>query len=337
MKLIRNAHLKNALLTMLGGTLAIALAAALYAPVLCLPALAAGLFCTAVFLVSAKKRYAAIEQMSFDIDRILHGTEQALISQCEEGELSILRSQVQKMTLRLSEQAQALREDKIRMSDALADISHQLRTPLTAMNITVAMLSEPELKPQQRAELLRELKRSLARIDWLIEALLKMSRLDAGAVQFRSDPVAVRELVSRASAALLIPMELRQQELSVEVGDEQFCGDLMWSAEALGNILKNCMEHTPAGGRVSVTARQTPIFTEICVSDTGPGFAKSELPHLFERFYRGANASTESVGIGLSLSRMIITAQNGTIAAANGANGGALFTLRFFNANEPSV
>ena len=334
MKLIRNAHLKNALLAMLGGTLAIALAAALYAPVLCLPALAAGLFCTAVFLVSAKRRYAAIEEMSFDIDRILHGTQQALISQCEEGELSILRSQVQKMTLRLSEQAQALREDKLRMSDALADISHQLRTPLTAMNITVAMLSEPELKPQQRAELLRELKRSLARIDWLIEALLKMSRLDAGAVQFRSEPVAVRELVSRASAALLIPMELRQQELSIEVGDEQFSGDLMWSAEALGNILKNCMEHTPAGGRVSVTARQTPIFTEICVSDTGPGFAKDELPHLFERFYRGANASTESVGIGLSLSRMIITAQNGTIAAANGANGGALFTIRFFKANE---
>ena len=114
------------------------------------------------------------------------------------------------------------------------------------------------------------------------------------------------------------------------MGDETCTGDLAWSAEALGNVLKNCMEHTPAGGIISVKAEETALYTQITVRDNGPGFVKEDIPHLFERFYRGKNAGADSVGIGLALARMIVAEQGGTVTADNPAEGGARFVIRFY-------
>ena len=125
-------------------------------------------------------------------------------------------------------------------------------------------------------------------------------------------------------------MELKGQELILDLGGAALTADPAWTAEALGNVVKNCVEHTPEGGTVTVTARQTPIFTEICVTDTGPGIDPEDLPRLFERFYRGKNAGEHSVGIGLALARQIAAAQNGTLQAANRPEGGAKFTFRFY-------
>ena len=175
-----------------------------------------------------------------------------------------------------------------------------------------------------------ELKQRLTRIDWLVETLLKLSKIDAGTVAFRRDTVRAADLLRAALAPLEVAIELRGQVLSVTVGDETFTGDLAWSAEAVGNLLKNCSEHTPAGGEISVTVRETALFCEILIHDSGVGFAKEEIPHLFDRFYRGSNASPESVGIGLSLARTVIAAQNGTLSASNAPCGGALFTVRFY-------
>ena len=192
------------------------------------------------------------------------------------------------------------------------------------------MLGSGDLPYRRRVELTRELKRQLGHVDWLVETLLKMSQLDAGTVKLRADGVAVRELVEKAAEPLRIPMELRGQELRISVREERFTGDLAWTAEALGNILKNCMEHTPAGGTVTVKAEETPIFTQIVVQDTGPGFDRADIPHLFERFYRGSTAGEGSIGIGLAMSRMVIAAQNGTITADNPPGGGARFVIRFY-------
>ena len=235
------------------------------------------------------------------------------------------------MTIRLREQSEALAADKVRLSGAIADISHQLRTPLTSMNLALSLLSADGLSDERRLRLTRELSKSLRRIDWLIEALLKISRIDAGTVTFRCDPIDVGELLRRAAEPLMITMELRGQELGVHTsGGEQYCGDMQWSIEAIGNILKNCVEHTPAGGKIDIFACETALYTEIVVSDSGPGFAPEDIPHLFERFYRGKNADADSVGIGLALARTVISAQNGTVSAANGRNGGAVFTVRFY-------
>jgi signal transduction histidine kinase len=113
-------------------------------------------------------------------------------------------------------------------------------------------------------------------------------------------------------------------------GDETYEGDLSWSVEAIGNILKNCMENMQKGGEITIQAEENPIYTEIIISDNGPGIDKEDLPHLFKRFYKGKNASSQSVGIGLALARTIITSQNGTVRAENKSNGGARFTVRFY-------
>ena len=285
---------------------------------------------TAIHLVYLRRRYLSIAELSDSIDRILHGQDQLLVAANNEGELSILRSEIQKMTLRLKENADTLKSDKIVLTDAIADISHQLRTPLTAMNLTVSMLTAEELPDAQRIHLSRELSRSLRRIDWLIEALLKISRLDAGMVRFKKEETTVRELVNAASEPLAISMDLRGLTLKVHVADEKLTTDAAWSAEALGNILKNCVEHTPSGETIEISTHETPIFTEITVTDSGRGFSKEDIPHLFERFYKGKDSAPDSIGIGLALARMVITQQDGTIQAMNNMDGGAKFMIRFY-------
>lgn len=274
------------------------------------------------------RRYKELAALSRSIDRILHGQEQ-LLDDSAEGELAILRSEIRKMTVQLRESADLLQQDKAGLSQALADISHQLRTPLTSMNLTVSLLVKAS-ESDQRLRLTRELKRSLERIDWLVETLLKLSKLDAGVVRFEPEPMTASALTELAVRNLRIPMELREQRLVLQLGDAALTVDPAWTAEALGNVLKNCVEHTPAGGTLAVSARQTPIYTELTVTDTGPGIDPTDLPRLFERFYRGKDAGEHSIGIGLALARQIIAAQNGTIQAANNPGGGARFTLRFY-------
>ena len=162
-----------------------------------------------------------------------------------------------------------------------------------------------------------------------METLLKISKLDVGTVKLLHNPVRVVDLIARAAEPLAISMDLRDQRLVVCCKEEAFAGDLVWTAEALGNILKNAMEHTPTGGTVTVTAMETALFTQITVEDTGPGFDSKDIPHLFERFYKGSNASENSYGIGLALARTVITAQNGTLQAMNGESG-ARFVIKFY-------
>lgn len=274
-------------------------------------------------------RYRRLQKLSGDLDRLLISGTPLPITEYNEGELSILANQVQKLTLRLTEAAEVVEADKKYLADSLADISHQLRTPLTAMNLTTTMLRSPDLAGDKRMELTGELRSLLTRTDWLVETLLKISKLDAGTVKLAKDAVSVSELISRSAAPVAIPMDLRNQTLIVNCGEESLTGDLVWSAEALGNILKNCMEHTPEGGTITVTAQETALYTQIEVTDTGCGFNPKDIPHLFERFYKGSNASQGSYGIGLALARTVITAQNGTVQAMNCENG-AKYIIKFY-------
>lgn len=330
LNLFRNPEVRRELIWHAAVTAALAIAAAFISYRAVILAVIAGVLFFVVHFVPLARRYKAIAELSSTIDRILHGNEELLFSDSSEGELAILRSEIQKMTVRLRDQADMLKSDKLRLTSAIADISHQLRTPLTSMNLTVSMLSADDLDEDRRADLVRELGRSLRRVDWLIEALLKMSKIDAGTAQFAAESVSVKSLIDKATAPFIIPMELKDITLRVTVADETFTGDIAWSAEALGNIVKNCMEHTPAGGFVDISARETALFTEITIRDSGEGFSPEDIPNLFRRFYRGKNAAAGSVGIGLALARSVISAQNGTVTAANAAGGGALFTIKFY-------
>lgn len=278
------------------------------------------------------RRYRRLAQLAREIDHMLHSQIPVQFEKYQEGELSILENELSKMTLKLSEQAAALADDKKFLADSMADISHQIRSPLTSSNLILSLLMEPDLPSVKRKKLLQELAQLLSRIDWLVESLLKMSKMDAGTVCFQQAPVNVRALIRQSAEPLMIPMELREQTFSIqEESGVEFTGDPAWSQEAILNILKNCMEHTPPGGCIQVFFSQNAIYTEIVIEDNGPGFDREDLPHLFERFYKGKNASSQSVGIGLALARMVVSRQNGTLKAENRPEGGARFTIKFYS------
>lgn len=282
-----------------------------------------------LYLMEMKKRYRHMESFVSRVDAVLHGEEQICFSDYQEGELSLLRNEVVKLTVRLREQAEQLKKDKILLADSIADISHQIRTPLTALNLLTVSMRSQELTKEDRRVKLMEMSQLLERIEWQISALLKAARLDAGTVELEKQEISLKRLIEKAAEPLLISMELREQELLLDLSGN-FCGDFMWTAEAVGNILKNCTEHVPAGGKISVTARENALYSEILISDTGEGFDTEDLPHLFERFYKGKNAGSQSIGIGLALARMIIVRQDGIIKAENQKDKGALFTIKFY-------
>ena len=169
-------------------------------------------------------------------------------------------------------------------------------------------------------------------LDELTEALDRFPALNCAAFYGGGVTPDVQEALTERypGVTFLWDTALLGKVISSHAAEASFAGDLPWTAEALGNILKNCMEHTPEGGTVTVTAEETPIFTRIVVRDTGPGFDPADIPHLFERFYRGSTAGSGSIGIGLAMSRMVIAAQNGTVTADNPTDGGARFTVRFY-------
>jgi signal transduction histidine kinase len=330
MKLLRNPEIRREICSCLLLTLAMLIINLCSDVPPFLLILCCGVGALIIHLLFLAARYRAIDVLNQSLDRVLHGQDEVLTACGDEGELSILKSEIYKMTLRLKENTDALQKEKLQLVDAIADISHQLRTPLTAMNLSVSMLSSDTLSARDQLRISHELRKSLKRIDWLIDALLKLSRLDAGVVRFQKESICVKTLIERAIEPLLIIMDIKELIFDANASDEYFSGDMAWCAEALGNILKNCVEHAPPCGRIEVTARETPLFTEIIVRDSGAGFDPSDIPHLFDRFYKGKTASDESIGIGLALARSVISRHNGTIRAENHKDGGAQFTLRFY-------
>lgn len=282
-----------------------------------------------VFYVFTKARYKKIAQLSEQIDLVLHNSEHLYISEVEEGELSILQSEIVKMTLRIREQNDELKKEKKHLADSLADISHQLRTPLTSVNIIFSLLEKDTEKKEQKV-LIREAEGLFGQMDFLLSSLLKLSRLDAGIVMFKKERINISNLVSVSLRPFLISMELHNIHIQTDIPKElNISGDFRWLSEAFQNIIKNSIESVGDNGKIKIGCVDNPIFTEITFHDDGAGFKKEDLPHLFERFYRGKDADATGYGIGLALCRNIIMQQGGTISAKNNPQGGAVFSVRF--------
>lgn len=331
MKLLRNKEIKQFILLYMVITAAASAIAALISVSAVILVLAICVVSFLLFLIFTGKRYRAISNLSSQVDSILHGEYNVNLIPDEEGELAVLSSELSKMTLRLREQAEHLENDKRYLSDSLADISHQLRTPLTSIRMIVPRLAQENQSVEQRQANARKIDDLLERTQWLIATLLKIARLESGTVQFAQEPVPIESLLRSTLEPLEILLDLKSIGLCCKTENHAaFVGDRLWTTEAIGNILKNCIEHCPEGGKLEIRSSENPIYTEILILDNGSGFSAEDLPHLFDRFYRGSNAVKESAGIGLNLSRMIISRQNGTIKAENRTGGGAQFTIRFY-------
>ena len=326
----RNPEVRKELIVYAVITLVVAGSAFFFSPISSMFVLLIGAALTVAHLFFSKQRYNKIAELSNSLNRILLGQQSVLINEMSEGELSILYSEIHKMTQRLKEQTDLLLADKRGLMTAIEDIFHQLRTPMTEMNLTISLLSDENLTYEKRIRLTHDLKRQAEKMSWLVDSLLKMSKIDSQSAVFQNTSVPVKQLIGKASSPFLVQMELKDISFKTDIHEESFKGDMLWSTEAFGNLLKNAVEHTAPGDTICVTANETALYTEITVSDNGEGFTKEDIPHLFERFYKGKNATQGSIGIGLALSRAIITAQNGTIAAKNNADGGAEFVVKFY-------
>ncbi|HLO27742.1 MAG TPA: HAMP domain-containing sensor histidine kinase [Anaerolineales bacterium] len=292
-----------------------------------------GLACAGFALLLAEYRRsisAQVAGLSAYLRQIEAGDYALDVRDNGEGGFSLLKNDLYKVTVRLREQAELLQKDKTALSNLIADISHQIKTPLTSLGVLTDLLAEEPPEADRRA-FVERLRMQLGRIQWLVAALLKLARLDAGTAAFKIEPVDVRRLIERALEPLQIPLEIKKQRLEVH-GDEgaSFTGDLNWSAEALTNVVKNCVEHTPEGGKIEISYGANALYAEIIVSDDGAGIASQDLPNIFNRFYRGANAGENSVGIGLALAKAIFNAQAGDIAIRSQRGIGTSFEIRLF-------
>lgn len=294
-------------------------------------ALVSGLSAGGLALIFTYRRYQQIGELSAYLKRISTGEYSLDVRDHEEGELSILKSEIYKMTVMLSESTGLLQREKRELADSLADISHQLKTPLTSMMVMADLLQDEKLPSLKRKEFTERIRVQLERIQWLVSSLLKMSKLDAGVVTLRPEPVPIRGVLDKAAAPLLIAMELKNQSLLYEGEADALCRcDPHWTVEALLNILKNCMEHTPVGGHIHLDWLENPLYSEIRIEDDGEGIAREDLPHIFTRFFKGKNASEDSAGIGLAMARSILERESGSITADSSPGRGTRFVIRLY-------
>ena len=267
------------------------------------------------------------------LSRLNSGKYDMDISSNGEDSFSRLKNEIYRTTVRLREQSERSRQDKINLKNSISDISHQIKTPLTSISVMLDRISnDRDMSNDIKRKLLTDVKHSSNYIISLVQSLLTLSRLDADSITMKHEDVSVGELLGMCRERTEILAELG--EVTVKVQD---CGnislkcDKKWMSEAITNILKNCIEHTPSGGYVTMSSSQNKLFTEITVRDTGNGIPKNELPHIFERFYNGSCSDENSIGIGLSLAKTIIEKNNGYISVKSNVNEGSCFSLKIFH------
>lgn len=277
------------------------------------------------FLYRNKMEAIRIRALAEYLEQVNTG-KAAILSTSGEDEFSKLEDEIYKTVTFLYQTKDSAVQAKNDFAENLSNIAHQIKTPITAISLSVQMMGQ-----DFESKHLEQVRKQLLRLSHLEEALLLLSRLDAGTLLLQKDEVDVFTLLVLAADNLQELFDGSGTSIDIpELGEMQIIADLDWTMEAMMNLMKNCMEHN-LGGTIHCSYVQNPLYTEILIWDAGEGFAKEDIPHLFERFYRGRNASEGGIGIGLSLSKEIIERQNGTLRAKNKPDGGALFEIRFYS------
>lgn len=276
------------------------------------------------------KKNKKIKNLSTYMNNILNNNYSLDIRDYEEGNLSNLKNDIYKMTVKLKEQSDLSQKEKKYLEEVLSDISHQLKTPLTSMYvINDVLLSDKKIDDSKKQEFLIKNRKELERIEWLVTSLLKMSRLDSGSEKIIPKETKLDDLIRKTVTPLEIPIELKNQHLILDYDKNiKLNIDLNWTTEALINILKNAHEHTKENGTIQIKVKDTVIYTEIEIIDTGEGISTTDLPHIFERFYKG-KTNKESIGIGLNMAKKIINLEKGDIKVISNSNG-TTFNIKFY-------
>ena len=293
--------------------------------------IAFGLAFAVLFLGYLKIQKKQTMDIAKRIERINLGDYSLQIDRNSEDELSLLDNQIYRTAVKFREKAENSNKDKENLQKSLSDISHQLKTPLTSIIVMVDnILDDDDMPLEIRREFLNDIKHNTNTISFLVQSLLKLSKLDAEAVKFRYEQVEVKSIVDECIKNTAVMAEILGVRLETDCNDIILNCDKKWLCEAVTNIIKNCIEHSQ-NGNIKITADQNKLYTKISIKDNGSGITKEDLPHIFERFYKGKNSSDDSVGIGLSLAKTIIEKQGGYISVSSELNKGSEFVIKFFN------
>ena len=280
----------------------------------------------AVFITWRKKEELRIQTMAEALEKINSGSPD-LVLEAGEDSFSKLQDEIYKTVTMMHQTRESALEEKQNFAENLSNIAHQLKTPVTAISLSAQMM---ETHPDKNYP--AQIQKQIKRLIHLEESLLLLSRLDAGTLFLEKEAVDVFTVLTLAADNLQEVFSEADVSLNIpEAGEVEITADLDWTMEAVMNLLKNCMEYSPAGGTVHCSYGQNELYTEILIWDEGKGFQREDIPHLFERFYCGQNAKKSGIGIGLSLARAIIDRQNGTIRASNIPDGGGCFEIRFYS------
>lgn len=292
-----------------------------------------------IFVKYNKNQNKKISEITKYIEDINRGIYTLSIQENSEDELSILKNELYKITVMLREQSENSIKDKMQLKKSLEDISHQLKTPLTSIIIMLDnLLDNPNMDVDIRNDFIKSIYREISNINFFIQALLKLSKFDANTIKFNRKEEKIRDIIDQAQQNVETLCDLRKIKIETipDFGQAPFRNpevvcDIKWQVEAITNIIKNCVEHSESGTKISIKYGKNDLYSEILIEDQGSGIDPEDLKHIFERFYKGKNSSKDSVGIGLSLAKTIIEKDNGYITVESEIGKGSKFCIRYLN------
>lgn len=284
-----------------------------------------------IIIIYNKKEKAKINKITNYLKELNNHQYSLAIEDNQEEDLSLLKNEIYKTAITLNEQTLLLKKDKESLKDSLSDISHQLKTPLTSINLMIDTLRHQDnLSSTERRELLNNIHRKITNTNFLVHSLLKLSKFDANTIEFNRQNNTLSKILKEVLDNLSTLSDLKDIKINIKGSKDisLYC-DYKWEVEALTNIIKNCIEHSNNSSKIDITYQKNDIFTKIIIQDNGCGISKKDLPHIFERFYKAQNSSKDSIGIGLSLAKTIIEKDNGYITVDSVINEGTTFTIKY--------
>ncbi len=292
-----------------------------------------GILCIIIlFLIYLGKRNKSISEITKYIEELNKKNYSLKIDSNSEDELSILKNEIYKTTVMLKKVAENSNKDKKNLKKSLEDISHQLKTPITSILIMLDnLIAEPDMDKETRQDFIRDIKRNIININFFVQSILKLSKFDANTIKFIKEKTKIKDIIKNASQNVSTLCDLKNIKLNIKGDNNAFINcDFMWQVEAITNIIKNAVEYSYPNNKIDIFYEQNNVYGLITIRDYGKGIEKEELPHIFERFYKGVNSSSDSIGIGLALAKTIIENDNGIISVIKEENG-TKFIIKYFN------
>lgn len=285
-----------------------------------------------IFVKSHLKSDKEINKIIKCIENINRKNYELDLDELSEDKLSILKQEIYKTTVMLKENAYNSLKDKINLKNSLQDISHQLKTPLTSINIMLDnVIDNPDMDIDTRQDFVKQIKREINNITFLVQSILKLSKFEANTITFNREEVSVKKIINETVKNVSNLSDLKN--VKIEINDKcknKLKCDYKWQVEALTNILKNAIEYSYEGNKVIVDCEDNNIYTQIKIKDFGKGMDDEDTLNIFKRFYKGKEANKDSVGIGLSLSKTIIEKDKGVVIVESMKNQGTTFIIKYF-------